>query len=40
MARIFITGAADGLGFLAAHQLINQGHQLVMHARTGERKKS
>jgi NAD(P)-dependent dehydrogenase (short-subunit alcohol dehydrogenase family) len=33
MARIFITGAADGLGELAAKALIAQGHQVVLHAR-------
>ncbi len=33
MARIFITGSADGLGQLAAKALIAQGHQVVLHAR-------
>ena len=33
MARIFITGSADGLGWLAAKALIAQGHQVVLHAR-------
>jgi NAD(P)-dependent dehydrogenase (short-subunit alcohol dehydrogenase family) len=37
MARIFITGSADGLGHLAAKLLISQGHQVVLHARTAER---
>ncbi len=37
MARIFITGSADGLGHLAAKMLISQGHQVVLHARTVER---
>lgn len=37
MARIFITGAADGLGQLAAGELISQGHQVVIHARNGQR---
>jgi NAD(P)-dependent dehydrogenase (short-subunit alcohol dehydrogenase family) len=37
MARIFITGSADGLGQLAAKALINQGHQVVLHARNAER---
>ncbi len=37
MARIFITGSADGLGHLAAKILINQGHQVVLHARNKER---
>lgn len=37
MARIFITGSADGLGQLAAKSLANQGHQVVLHARNAER---
>jgi NAD(P)-dependent dehydrogenase (short-subunit alcohol dehydrogenase family) len=37
MARIFITGSADGLGMLAAKALIAQGHQVVLHARNEER---
>lgn len=39
MARIFITGSADGLGQLAAKALINGGHQIVLHARNAERGK-
>lgn len=37
MAKIFITGAADGLGQLAAKELISMGHHVVMHARNAER---
>jgi NAD(P)-dependent dehydrogenase (short-subunit alcohol dehydrogenase family) len=37
MARIFITGSADGLGQLAAEALIAQGHQVVIHARNEQR---
>jgi len=37
MARIFITGSADGLGQLAAKALVNQGHKVVLHARNEER---
>jgi len=37
MARIFITGSADGLGQLAAEALIAQGHQVVVHARNEKR---
>src|SRR5438128_4336180 len=37
MARIFITGSADGLGHLTAKALINQGHTIVLHARNAER---
>ena len=37
MARILITGAADGLGQLAAKSLADQGHQVILHARNSER---
>ncbi|MCS6847880.1 MAG: SDR family NAD(P)-dependent oxidoreductase [Anaerolineae bacterium] len=37
MARIFITGSADGLGQLAASALVAQGHEVVLHARNPER---
>ena len=37
MARIFITGSADGLGQLAAKALVAQGHQVVLHARNEKR---
>ena len=37
MARIFITGSADGLGQMTAKSLISQGHQVVLHARNLER---
>lgn len=37
MARIFITGSADGLGQMAANLLISQGHKVVLHARNKER---
>jgi NAD(P)-dependent dehydrogenase (short-subunit alcohol dehydrogenase family) len=37
MARVLITGSADGLGRMAAQLLIAQGHQVVLHARSGER---
>lgn len=37
MARIFITGSADGLGLLAAKALANEGHNVVLHARNRER---
>ncbi len=37
MARILITGSADGLGQLAAKALIEQGHEVVLHARNAER---
>jgi NAD(P)-dependent dehydrogenase (short-subunit alcohol dehydrogenase family) len=37
MARIFVTGSADGLGQLSAKALIEQGHNVVLHARNAER---
>ncbi|HXB91095.1 MAG TPA: SDR family NAD(P)-dependent oxidoreductase, partial [Puia sp.] len=37
MARIFITGSADGLGQMAAKLLVSQGHTVVLHARNAER---
>jgi len=37
MARVFITGSADGLGQLAADALIAQGHKVVLHARNEKR---
>src|SRR4051812_20263356 len=37
MARIFITGSTDGLGRAAAQSLIDDGHDLVLHARSPER---
>lgn len=39
MARIFITGSADGLGQLAAGALIAGGHRVVLHARNEKRGK-
>jgi NAD(P)-dependent dehydrogenase (short-subunit alcohol dehydrogenase family) len=37
MARIFITGSADGLGQMAARLLVDNGHQVVLHARNKNR---
>ena len=37
MSRIFITGSADGLGYLAAKSLVEKGHKVVLHARNPER---
>jgi NAD(P)-dependent dehydrogenase (short-subunit alcohol dehydrogenase family) len=37
MSRIFITGAADGLGQMAARLLIAAGHSVVLHARNQKR---
>jgi len=37
MARIFITGSADGLGQLAARKLVAVGHDVVLHGRNRDR---
>lgn len=37
MAKIFITGSADGLGHLSAKALADQGHEVVLHARNEAR---
>jgi NAD(P)-dependent dehydrogenase (short-subunit alcohol dehydrogenase family) len=39
MARIFITGSADGLGKMAAQLLVDEGHKVVLHARNDKRVK-
>ncbi|HTE26062.1 SDR family NAD(P)-dependent oxidoreductase [Flavitalea sp.] len=39
MAKIFITGSADGLGSMAARLLISQGHEVMLHARNEDRAK-
>ena len=39
MSRIFITGAADGLGQMAAKLLVADGHHVVLHARNTTRAK-
>jgi NAD(P)-dependent dehydrogenase (short-subunit alcohol dehydrogenase family) len=37
MARVFITGSADGLGRAAAQTLLEDGHEVVVHARNTDR---
>lgn len=37
MGRIFITGSSDGLGLLAAERLIDDGHDVTLHARNEPR---
>jgi NAD(P)-dependent dehydrogenase (short-subunit alcohol dehydrogenase family) len=37
MARVFITGSADGLGLMAARLLLDDGHRVTMHARSPAR---
>jgi NAD(P)-dependent dehydrogenase (short-subunit alcohol dehydrogenase family) len=37
VSRILITGSSDGLGRAAAKALLDDGHAVVVHARTSER---
>jgi NAD(P)-dependent dehydrogenase (short-subunit alcohol dehydrogenase family) len=37
MARIFVTGSADGLGREAARTLLGDGHEVIVHARSAAR---
>lgn len=37
MNRVFITGSTDGLGYAAARALIEEGHEVVLHARSRDR---
>ncbi|KAJ1338706.1 WW domain-containing oxidoreductase [Microdochium nivale] len=37
MAKIFITGSADGLGSLSAQALVKRGHAVYLHARSAQR---
>ncbi|AXJ11692.1 daunorubicin C-13 ketoreductase [Arthrobacter sp. PM3] len=37
MGRIFITGSTDGLGLAAARTLLNEGHEVLLHARSRQR---
>jgi NAD(P)-dependent dehydrogenase (short-subunit alcohol dehydrogenase family) len=37
LAHVFITGSTDGLGRAAARALIDEGHRVVLHARSRER---
>ncbi|WP_207431428.1 SDR family NAD(P)-dependent oxidoreductase [Sabulibacter ruber] len=39
MARVFITGSADGLGRMAAQLLVEEEHEVVLHARNKQRGK-
>ncbi|MGJ6980785.1 SDR family NAD(P)-dependent oxidoreductase [Aestuariimicrobium soli] len=38
MARVLVTGSAEGLGHGAAAALLDQGHQVVVHVRTPGRR--
>jgi NAD(P)-dependent dehydrogenase (short-subunit alcohol dehydrogenase family) len=37
VSRVFITGSTDGLGRAAARLLIDEGHDVLLHARNRER---
>lgn len=37
MARVLVTGSTQGLGLMAAEWLVERGHQVVVHARNGDR---
>jgi len=37
MSRVLVTGSADGLGRLAATQLVHESHEVVLHARSEAR---
>ena len=37
MTRVLVTGSADGLGRLAAIQLVDEGHEVTLHARSEAR---
>ena len=37
MARIFVTGSADGLGYATALALLDEGHDVVVHVRSQAR---
>lgn len=37
MARVFVTGSADGIGMAAARQLVAAGHEVMLHARNDAR---
>jgi NAD(P)-dependent dehydrogenase (short-subunit alcohol dehydrogenase family) len=37
VARILVTGSADGLGRVSARQLVAQGHEVLLHARSAAR---
>ena len=37
MAKVLITGSADGLGLMAAQQLVDAGHDVIVHGRNSRR---
>lgn len=40
MKTIIITGSTDGIGKLAAQQLANEGHQIIIHGRNSDKLES
>ena len=39
MARVLITGSSEGLGLMAGRLLVEQGHEVTLHARNAAREK-
>ena len=37
MARVLVTGSSDGLGLMAARLLVDDGHEVTLHARNEAR---
>jgi NAD(P)-dependent dehydrogenase (short-subunit alcohol dehydrogenase family) len=37
MSRVLVTGSADGLGRAAAETLLQEGHRVIVHARSSDR---
>lgn len=37
VAIVFVTGSTDGLGRAASHALLDDGHQVVLHAQSTDR---
>ena len=37
MARVFVTGSADGIGLMTGRLLLDEGHAVVLHARNASR---
>src|SRR4051812_33795472 len=37
MPRVFITGSTEGLGLAAAQSLLDEGHEVILHARSRDR---
>jgi NAD(P)-dependent dehydrogenase (short-subunit alcohol dehydrogenase family) len=37
MARVFITGSSEGLGLMAGQILVDNGHEVTLHARNDQR---